>query len=68
MTCIPTDRDSIAVAGPLYYVELADPLAVSEIGHTWSTECRLLPAAELFREHAIGRATARLLLAVAKGG
>jgi len=57
-----------AVTGPLHYVEIADPLAVRGIGLTWSTEHRLLPAAELFREHAIGRATARLLPAVAKGG
>jgi LysR family transcriptional activator of glutamate synthase operon len=57
-----------AVTGPLHYVEIADPLAVRGIGLTWSTERRLLPAAELFREHAIRRATARLLPAVAKGG
>jgi LysR family transcriptional regulator, transcription activator of glutamate synthase operon len=57
-----------AVTGPLHYVEIADPLAIRGIGLTWSTERRLLPAAELFREHAIGRATARLFPAVAKGG
>jgi len=57
-----------AVTGPLHYVEIADPLAVRGIGLTWSTEHRLLPAAELFREHALGRATSRLLPAVAKGG
>ena len=56
------------VTGPLHYVEIADPLAIRGIGLTWSTERRLLPAAELFREHAIGRATARLFPAVAKGG
>lgn len=57
-----------AVTGPLHYVEIADPLASRGIGLTWSTERRLLPAAELFREHTIGRATARLFPAVAKGG
>ena len=57
-----------ALTGPLHYVEIADPLAVREIGLAWSTERRLLPAAELFREHAIGRATARLLPAFTKGG
>ena len=57
-----------AVTGPLRYVKIADPLAVRGIGLTWSTERRLLPAAELFREHAIGRATARLLPAIATAG
>jgi DNA-binding transcriptional LysR family regulator len=57
-----------AVTGPLHYVEIADPLAIRGIGLTWSTERRLLPAAELFRDHAIGRATARQLPTVAKGG
>ena len=57
-----------AVTGPLHYVEIADPLAFRGIGLTWSTERRLPPAADLFREHAIGRATARRLPAVAKGG
>jgi len=57
-----------AVAGPLRYLEIADNLAARGIGLTWSTERRLLPAAELFREHTIARATARLLPAVARGG
>jgi LysR family transcriptional activator of glutamate synthase operon len=57
-----------AVTGPLRYVKIADPLAVRGIGLTWSTERRLLPAAELFREHAIGRATAGLLPAIATAG
>jgi len=56
------------VAGPLRYLEIEDNLAVRGIGLTWSTERRLLPAAELFREHTIARATARLLPAVARGG
>lgn len=57
-----------AVPGSLHYVEISDPLAVRGIGLTWSTERRLLPAAELFRQHTIDRAAARLLPAVAKGG
>ena len=57
-----------AVTGPVHYLEIANPQAVRGIGLTWSTERRLLPAAELFREHTIDRATARLLPAVAKGG
>ena len=57
-----------AVGGPLRYLEIADNLAVREIRLTWSTERRLLPAAELFREHTIARATAQLLPAVARGG
>jgi LysR family transcriptional activator of glutamate synthase operon len=56
------------VTGTLHYVKIANPLAVRAIGLTWSTQRRLLPAAELFREHAIGRATARLLPVVAQGG
>jgi LysR family transcriptional activator of glutamate synthase operon len=55
-----------AATGPLHYVEITDTHAVREIGLAWSTERRLLPAAELFREHVIGSATARLLPAVAK--
>jgi DNA-binding transcriptional LysR family regulator len=57
-----------AVTGSLRYVKIADPLAVRGIGLSWSTERRLLPAAELFRQHAIGRAAAKLLPAVAEPG
>ena len=60
------ERSPDAATRPLHYVEIADTRAVREIGLAWSAERRLLPAAELFREHAIGRATARLLPAVAK--
>jgi LysR family transcriptional activator of glutamate synthase operon len=51
--------------GPLHYLELTDTRAVREIGLAWSTERRLLPAAELFRAHVLGRATARQLPTVA---
>ena len=57
-----------AVTGPLRYVKIADPLALRGIGLTWSTERPLLPAAELFRVHAIDRAAARVLPAIAKRG
>jgi LysR family transcriptional activator of glutamate synthase operon len=57
-----------ALDGPVRYVEIADPLAVRRIGLTWSSERRMLPAAELFREHVISRAVKRLLPAVAAGG
>jgi DNA-binding transcriptional LysR family regulator len=57
-----------AVPGSLHYAEMSDPRAVRAIGLTWSTERRLLPAAELFRQHTIHRADARLLPGVAKGG
>jgi LysR family transcriptional activator of glutamate synthase operon len=50
-----------AATGPLHYLALTDTRAVREIGLAWSTQRRLLPAAELFREHAIGRATSRQL-------
>jgi DNA-binding transcriptional LysR family regulator len=53
-------------AGPLHYLEIADTGAFREIGLAWSTDRRLLPAAELFRAHAISRATSRLLPAIAK--
>jgi DNA-binding transcriptional LysR family regulator len=49
------------VAGSLRHVPVTDPLAVREIGLAWSAERRLLPAAELFRQHVIARAKARRL-------
>ncbi|MGO9296473.1 MAG: LysR substrate-binding domain-containing protein [Streptosporangiaceae bacterium] len=45
-----------ASAGPVVYREIADHGAVREICLTWSAERRLLPAAELFREHVLRRA------------
>jgi LysR family transcriptional regulator, transcription activator of glutamate synthase operon len=47
-----------AAAGPVSYREIMDDNAVREICLMWSAERRLLPAAELFRQHVIGRATA----------
>ena len=51
--------------GPLHYLELTDVRAVREIGLAWSAERRLLPAAELFRQHVLGWAASRPLPAPA---
>lgn len=47
-----------SATGPVLYREIPDPRAVREICLTWSAERRLLPAAELFRQHVITTATA----------
>jgi LysR family transcriptional activator of glutamate synthase operon len=47
-----------AAAGPVLYREISDAAAVREICLSWSAERRLLPAAELFRQHVIRRAAA----------
>src|SRR5487761_299590 len=47
-----------SATGPVVYREIADPGAVRDICLTWSAERRLLPAAELFRQHVITRAAA----------
>jgi len=47
-----------AADGPVLYSEIPDPGAVREIWLTWSAERRLLPAAELFRQHVIDQAAA----------
>jgi LysR family transcriptional activator of glutamate synthase operon len=47
-----------SAAGPVLYREIQDAGAAREICLTWSAERRLLPAAELFRQHVISRATA----------
>lgn len=45
--------------GPLTHLPIADPQAARDIGVAWSTERRLLPAAELFRQHVITRSAPR---------
>ena len=45
-------------AGPVLYREILDSGAAREICLRWSAERRLLPAAELFRQHVITTATA----------
>jgi LysR family transcriptional activator of glutamate synthase operon len=47
-----------AAAGSVAYREIADAAAAREIWLTWSAERRLLPAADLFRQHVITRAGA----------
>jgi LysR family transcriptional activator of glutamate synthase operon len=47
-----------AAAGPVSYCEILDDHAAREICLRWSAERRLLPAAELFRQHVMRRATA----------
>lgn len=46
--------------GRLAYLAIDDPRAARDIGLAWSTERRLLPAAELFRRHVIDRAAGGL--------
>jgi LysR family transcriptional regulator, transcription activator of glutamate synthase operon len=53
-----------SAAGPVVYCEVADPGAIRPIWLTWPAERRLLPAAERFRRHVIGRASAGRLPAV----
>jgi LysR family transcriptional regulator, transcription activator of glutamate synthase operon len=45
----------------LHHLSITDVHAVREIGLAWSTERRLLPAAELFRVHTVDQAAAGLL-------
>jgi LysR family transcriptional activator of glutamate synthase operon len=47
-----------SAAGPVRYRQIVDDQAVREICLMWSAERRLLPAAELFRQHVLGRARA----------
>jgi DNA-binding transcriptional LysR family regulator len=47
-----------AAAGPIVYREIDDDHAVREICLLWSADRRLLPAAELFRQHVLARAAA----------
>ena len=52
-------------SGRLRYLRITDVPAVREIGLVWARDRRLLPAAELFREHVLDRARAQRLPAVA---
>jgi LysR family transcriptional regulator, transcription activator of glutamate synthase operon len=47
-----------SATGPVLYPEILDTGAAREICLRWPAERRLLPAAELFRQHVITRATA----------
>jgi LysR family transcriptional regulator, transcription activator of glutamate synthase operon len=55
-----------SATGPVLYSEILDTGAVREICLRWSAERRLLPAAELFRQHVIRRATAGRVPALSK--
>ncbi len=46
-----------SATGPVLYREILDPGAFREITLRWPAERRLLPAAELFRQHVVRRAT-----------
>jgi DNA-binding transcriptional LysR family regulator len=54
--------------GPVRHVPLTDAGAVREVGLAWSAERRLLPSAELFRQHVLQRAAAGGLPALVDGG
>ncbi len=53
-----------SASGPVLYREIAAPRATREICLSWAAERRLPPAAELFRQHVIGRARAGRLPAL----
>jgi LysR family transcriptional regulator, transcription activator of glutamate synthase operon len=55
-----------SVTGPVLYREILDTGAVREICLTWPAERRLLPAAELFRQHIIRRTAAGHVPAVSQ--
>jgi DNA-binding transcriptional LysR family regulator len=67
---VPAARQGSPDAAPavLRHVPISDPAATREVGLAWSTERRLLPAANLFREFVIERATARNFPPVPNGG
>jgi LysR family transcriptional regulator, transcription activator of glutamate synthase operon len=55
-----------AAPGPVVHRVIEDPAAVRETCLTWSTDRRLLPAAEEFRRHALRRAASGRLPGVAE--
>jgi LysR family transcriptional regulator, transcription activator of glutamate synthase operon len=61
----PREGSPDGASGALRQLPINDNGAVREIGLAWADERRLLPAAELFRQHVIDRATSRRLPAVA---
>jgi DNA-binding transcriptional LysR family regulator len=54
----PREGSPESASGPVVYREILDAGAVREISLMWSAERRLLPAAELFRQHVIRTAVA----------
>jgi LysR family transcriptional regulator, transcription activator of glutamate synthase operon len=63
----PAGSTADAEAAQPRYLEITDRGAVREIGLAWSVERRMLPAARLFGEHVVERASAGLLPDVAAG-
>jgi LysR family transcriptional regulator, transcription activator of glutamate synthase operon len=63
----PREGSPESAAGPVVYREIAGTPAAREICLTWSAERRLLPSAELFRQHVISRASAGRVPALAAG-
>jgi LysR family transcriptional regulator, transcription activator of glutamate synthase operon len=69
LAIVPAARQGSPDAAPaVRHVPIDDPSATREVGLAWSTERRLLPAAELFRQFVIERATARNFPPVPNGG
>jgi LysR family transcriptional regulator, transcription activator of glutamate synthase operon len=60
----PREGSPEAAAGPVRYLEIRGAWAAREIILSWSADRRLLPAAEQFRRHVIGRAEAGLVPAL----
>jgi LysR family transcriptional activator of glutamate synthase operon len=52
-------RPGAGTDSDIRYLTITEPAAAREIGIAWSTERRLLPAAERFRRHVIDEARAR---------
>ena len=50
-----------AITGAVHHLRLDDAGADREIGLGWSTDRRLLPSAELFRQHIVDRSAAGTL-------
>jgi LysR family transcriptional regulator, transcription activator of glutamate synthase operon len=68
LAVVPAPRSGSpeAAPGPVVHREIEDAGAVREICLTWSTDRRLLPAAEEFRRHALRRAASGRIPAVAE--
>lgn len=58
---VPMVRRELTAESSVRYLRIADDGAAREIGIAWSTERRLLPAAERFRRHVIDQVRARSL-------
>lgn len=66
---VPAAPDTVSgAAGGPDHLEIADDGATREIGMSWATERRLLPAAELFRAHVAARSAAGRLTRAARAG